>query len=447
MIDLILVGAGDRGSRYAGFAWERRARVRVVAVADLMQSRRDRIKQQWSLPEERVFGDWKELLPHKIKADAVMICTQDKQHVAPAIAFADAGYNLLLEKPMSVDEQECIDIARAVDRNQVQLTVCHVLRYSPNIQKIKEIISSGVIGELCNVRHTEPVGHRHFAHSFVRGAWSQQSKSSFSLLSKCCHDIDLIRYLMDSPCTSVSSFGSLKHFRNSNKPEAAGSATKCVECPLSQSCVYSAEKIYLNPIKESGYIGWPQVTFTELTPDIEDLPAGNSKTDAWHSKVKQTLLDTTYGDCVYESANDVVDNQVVSMSFENGATATLTMIAFTEKVCQREFAFFGTLGEIRTDSENIEVHTFADGKTEKTVIPYDPVTHGGADPAMFESFLQGLEQSDSTKNLTSAHESLMSHLMVFCAERSRVEKRVIDIQTFMDDCLNPLAPGRCIIQS
>ena len=51
------------------------------------------------------------------------------------------------------------------------LAVCHVLRYFPPVVKIKEIIDSGVIGDIMTINHTENVGFWHFAHSFVRGNW------------------------------------------------------------------------------------------------------------------------------------------------------------------------------------------------------------------------------------------------------------------------------------
>ena len=126
------------------------------------------------------------------------------------------------------------------------MAVCHVLRYFPPVIKIREIIDKGLIGEVVTIDHRENILWWHFAHSFVRGNWRNVATSTFSLLAKSCHDIDLIMFWMgDRKCSKVQSFGSLKHFEASQAPEKAGKT--CFDCPanIEQSCSYSAKKIYV----------------------------------------------------------------------------------------------------------------------------------------------------------------------------------------------------------
>jgi predicted dehydrogenase len=118
-----------------------------------------------------------------------------------------------------------------------------VLRYSPYSHELFALIKSGALGPLINVAHVEPVGFFHFAHSYVRGAWAREAESSFALMTKCCHDLDLLcAWLAPAAPARVSSFGSLAHFRPDAKPAAAGAATRCGDCAHERACAYSAKK-------------------------------------------------------------------------------------------------------------------------------------------------------------------------------------------------------------
>jgi len=174
--------------------------------------------------------------------------------MAPAVALAAKGYHILLEKPMAVRAEDCKRIVQAVTDAGVILAVGHVLRYTPYMQRIVGLLRAGAIGEVVNIQHLEPIGHAHFAHSYVRGNWHSEADSTFMLMAKCCHDVDLLRYMMGRPCLRVSSFGSLANFTREKKPE--GSGERCLDCPVEAGCAYSAKKIYLERA-EAGCFGWP----------------------------------------------------------------------------------------------------------------------------------------------------------------------------------------------
>src|ERR1700733_8659436 len=91
---------------------------------------------------------WRALAQRDKFADAVAICTPDIAHYEPAIAFARKGYHILLEKPMAVTESDCADIARVCDEQKTILAVCHVMRYTPANRRIKEMLASGIIGDV-----------------------------------------------------------------------------------------------------------------------------------------------------------------------------------------------------------------------------------------------------------------------------------------------------------
>ena len=215
---VIIIGGGGRGSIYSGHLRTLSDRAEVVAIAEPRDFFRDRIAQTHHIPPENQFRDWHELLNRPKFADAVIITTQDRMHLEPAIAFARLKYDILIEKPLAPTLEECRDLIAAAENNGIIMSVCHVLRYTNFTRKLKELITGGKIGTVMSVQHLEPVGHWRFAHSYVRGNWRKEENSSSVLLAKSIHDLDWIRYIVDSAPKQVSSFGSLMFFKKENQP-------------------------------------------------------------------------------------------------------------------------------------------------------------------------------------------------------------------------------------
>ncbi|CAG8438635.1 19284_t:CDS:10 [Rhizophagus irregularis] len=377
-ITISIVGAGQRGCGYAFYAKMNPQLAKVVAVAEPRESRRKKMQETYNIPDENVFSDWKELAKRPKISDAIVIATLDHLHMEPAIAFADLKYHILLEKPMSVNLDECKKITDAAIRNKIVFLVGHVLRYTPHNRLIKRIIDSGLLGNIINIQHLEPVGNWHFAHSYVRGNWRKEQDSCFSLMTK-----------------KISSFGNLSHFNSRNKPTGAGDAKRCLDCAYEPSCAYSAKKIYIKSF-ENGNTHWPVSVVTDVF-DIEHLA--------------EALKTGPYGRCVYECDNDVADHQVVNMEFASGATATVTMVAFTESICERKKEIL--------NAKNITGGTDLGG-------------HGGGDIGLMEAFLYAISSKDESNkfNVSGAEETFDSHLYVFAAEHSRRIGQVVNIEDF-----------------
>ncbi|XP_033750096.1 uncharacterized protein LOC117334526 isoform X3 [Pecten maximus] len=420
LLTAIVIGAGIRGSIYAQYAHIYPDRLKIIGVADPREFYRRKLQERFNIQDENCFSDWSEASQRDKMSDCVIITTPDRLHKDPAIAFAKKGYNILLEKPMAVNEKDCREIVTTCKENDVALAICHVLRYAPWAIKLRELIDSGVIGEVVNINHTEPVGFWHFAHSYVRGNWHNEANSSSSLLAKCCHDVDLINYWMAGRrCTSVSSFGHLSHFNKKSKPP--GAASRCTECPshIESKCPYSAKKIYLDQIKQ-GDVDFPVCVIAEK-PTLES--------------VTTALKTGPYGVCVYDNDNDVMSNQVVNMQFEGGATATLTMMAFTKSVCTREVKVYGTKGQlscIATSCPVIQYFDFLTGQTHEYPAESTRMSgisgHGGADFHCIHSFVSSVANETLADIVTGPEESLAGHLLVFAAEKARKENRVVTLQ-------------------
>ena len=403
-ITAVVLGAGSRGVNYANYALLCPEELQIVAVAEPKRDRREQFAEKFHLPQERCFESWTALLEQPKLADVAFVCTLDDDHIGPALAALDKGYHILLEKPMSNREEECIAIEAAAAKAGKHMAVCQGLRYTPFSQTLKGLIDDGAIGEVTVATQIENVAYWHQAHSFVRGNWRNSQETSPMILQKCCHDIDILLWLTGKNCKKVSSFGSLQHFTPENAPE--GAPQRCLDgCPHAGECLYYAPKLYL-----TGETGWPVDVLT---------------TDLTEEGITKALREGPYGRCVYHCDNDVVDRQVVNMEMEDGVLCNLIMSAFTANCC-RQLKILGTTGQIQADmgTNEIWLHPFG-GEARKIEVPKADSGHGGGDYGLLRDFLTVLRQGGESR--TSAKVSLQSHLICFAAEKSRLEGRIIEL--------------------
>ncbi len=404
-ITAVVLGAGSRGVNYSDYALKWPEELKIVAVAEPRKDRRERFAAAHHIPAECCFESWADLLAQPRLADAAFVCTLDDDHVGPAMAAVQKGYHILLEKPMSNREDECVAIEKAARESGKTMAVCHVLRYTAFYRTIKSILDDGTIGDITVVSQIENVAYWHQAHSFVRGNWRNSRETSPMLLQKCCHDIDILLWLTGKDCKKVSSFGSLRHFTAENAPE--GAPERCLDgCPHKDTCPYYAPKLYL-----TGKTDWPvDVLTTDLTVE----------------GITKALKEGPYGRCVYHCDNDVVDRQVVSLELEDGVMASHVMSAFTANCC-RQLKILGTQGQIEADmgSNEVWVHPFGGERYRVEVDTSDKSGHGGGDFGLLRDFLQVLREGGESR--TSARKSLQSHLICFAAEKSRLEGRIVEL--------------------
>lgn len=415
LVSIAVVGAGLRGATYARVAVAT-GRCRVVAVAEPDEGRRSRFGDEHGLTPAQRFTDWRELLTVAPIADAVVVATLDHLHEEPAIALLRHGYDVLLEKPMATTEEAATRIAVAAEESGRIFGVCHVLRYTPYTRAVRDLLASGMLGQLISVQHLEPVGWWHQAHSYVRGNWRSEAGSGPMLLTKSCHDIDWLMFVVGRPVTRVSSFGGLAHFRRENHPEGAG--TRCGDCAVEPSCPYSAVRLYL------GCLG---------DPKRERWPLGAVTADATEESVLAALATGPYGRCVYLCDNDVVDHQVVDLEFAGGVTAAFTMTAFTPSDGHRRTRLFGSHGSAEGDGRTLTFTDFRDGSERRipTTAGGDGTAaggHGGGDAGLIDAFLTAVATRDPSAVGSGAGTSLDSHRVVWAAERARATGSVVHLE-------------------
>ncbi len=457
-IKAILFGAGARGAEaYGPYALDHPDQIQFVAVAEPRTARRESFAAQHGIPQDHCFHSWEQALESRIPADVVVNCTQDRMHAESSISALQAGYDMLLEKPIAHSLDDSIRIVQSAESLGRYLQICHVLRFTDFFTQIKSLLLQDRLGQLITISHRENVSAWHMAHSFVRGNWRNEALSSPMILAKCCHDLDLLVWFTGEAPQRISSFGSLRHFRPENAPP--GAPQRCTDgCPVEDSCPFYAPGIYIDllPFKYAlsqsklplyKLVGSQSLKHPEIVQSISNMfPPLRELTEykGWPRSVvsddpgnEQSLLEQLqvgpYGRCVYYCDNDVVDHQVVTLEFPSGITASLTMHGHSHEE-GRSLRIDGSqaslLAKFGFHSSFIEIHDHRSMKVEVIEFPsnIEQVGHGGGDEGIMRDFVDNLQKRDKAR--IPARESLESHFIAFAAEHSRLMKTEVEMAEF-----------------
>lgn len=413
-ITAVIVGGGHRSIIYADYSLTHPEELKIVGIADPNRARCLMAAKRYGFSKEFCFDSAQTLAEHPKMADAIINGTMDHQHYETAVPLLKLGYDMLLEKPFAVSAAEMHSLLAVIREHKNKVMICHVLRYAEFYLEIKKRILAGEIGNIINIQTSEHVSYDHVATSYVRGKWANSDICKTSmLLAKSCHDIDIMMWLMnETQPQAVSSFGSNYQFNAKNAPQGAG--TRCMaDCPLVDSCMFSAKKMYLDfPERWACYVWAPIENVKEPTRELRE---------------KSLKTDNPYGRCVYKCDNNVVDHQSVLIRFKNGATGTHNMIGGSAR-SMRKIHIIGTKGEIsgifedncftvsklKTDekagyvSEAVNISTNGDG-------------HGGGDDALTADFIKFVSSGEQSVSCTSVFNSIAGHLAVFLADKSLSE--------------------------
>jgi predicted dehydrogenase len=457
-ITVLLFGAGARGIEYGKYALGHPDEIRFIAVAEPDPVRRQQFAEAHGISPDHCFDTWEATLFRPKFADVVLNATQDQMHYASSIAAMEAGYDLILEKPICNTLEETMSLVDTAERLKRKILVCHVLRYTRFFRKIKEIVDSGELGEIITVSHRENVVSWHMAHSYVRGNWRREDQSSPMILAKCCHDLDLLYWIFGSKVKKLSSVGSLKHYRLENAP--ADVPERCLDgCPIAETCPFFAPALYLDVnyfkymISQSdnpwhslvGHMALKTPEFARLVGKIVPPVRQLTEYAGWPLSVistapesKEALTEAMrtgpYGRCVYHCDNDVVDHQIVLMEMENGTSVSLTMHGHsheegrTLRIDGSQATLLAKMGiktfiEVYDHREPSKIQRF-------TYCDVEEYGHGGGDIGIMRDFVKAMH--GEMQPLTGIRDSIESHLMAFAAEQARVEGVVIDMDAYRE---------------
>ena len=413
-VTAITLGAGNRGNVYGGFAAANPDQLKIIGVAEPIPFRNDRYAKIHQIPGNNRFTTWEDVFTRPKFADAIIISTPDNLHYGPCMKALQLGYDILLEKPISPTEKECRDILALAKKTGRIVAICHVLRYAPYFVKMKELIAAGAIGRVISVQHLEPIEHTHMAHSYVRGNWHNSKQTTPILLAKSCHDLDIIKWVIDKPSREIIAMGDLQWFKKENAPE--GSTDRCTGgCKVERTCPYSAIREYVEDGRRNKVLDIPD--------DAADKKA----------VIMERLNTMDYGRCVYRMDNDQPDHYITNIRFEGGITASMSMEAFTSYAGRRT-RVFGAMGDMTGDMDELVVTDFRTKKQMKykpnaeDVEGYKNSGHGGGDWRLAADFVQAVAHQDPRMLTSTIDESIESHLMGFMAEKSRQTKMVTAIK-------------------
>jgi len=410
-ITVAIVGAGNRGRMYAGYARLFPEQMKVVAVSDIKENRKLDMAAKNEIAPENQFGDFHEILARPKLADVMVISTPDDLHFEPCMKALELGYDVLLEKPVAQTERECrLLLAQAKKYNRI-VAVSHVLRYAPYFIAMKKVLEEKMIGDVVSIQHMEPIQYAHMAHSYVRGNWRDSKQTSPIIIAKSCHDLDIIRWMLEKPCKSVSADGDLYYFKAENAPE--GAPLRCTDgCPHEATCPYSALDIYVHR-------KWHLGVF-----DLND-----SKDEA---EILEKMKDSWYSRCVFHCDNNQPDHFVTNMVFEDNITAAFSMEAFTPYGGRRT-RIMGTEGYIEGDGTTFKVWNHREQKFKtwcmevQEVEEYKGSGHGGGDYALIRDFLEAVASQDPSHLSSTLDVSIESHVIGFRAEKSRLSRRKVKV--------------------
>ncbi|MCE5240025.1 Gfo/Idh/MocA family oxidoreductase [bacterium] len=383
-----LVGTGGRGQIYVDVL-KRMAEPRAVWTA--MCDRNEEVLNAFC--DRNALTDVPRLtsvddLVRRNDVDAVLVCTPDYAHRAPAETCFGAGLHCLVEKPVATSPEDVRAICAAAQRSGKLLHLGFVFRYDPCALKLRELISGGVIGRLIACITHEAVGWFH-GSTYMR-RWNRFRKMSGDmLLHKGCHTFDLINFITGAYPLRVAAFGGTEVFRP--RPEAA---QFCKDCTVTQDCLY----------------------YTDQGPAYRDR--------FYHTAGPQVLPDDY---CVYNVDKDTTDTTSLTAEYSNGMKLSYTMTMVSPQG-QRRMTFIGTHGEIRCDMDSyqIELMPLPDRPTE--IVPVErPEGYGHQhhDLCLTNDFLDRLKRGDDPRE--GILDAYMSGAVAFAALESMATGQIVEV--------------------
>jgi predicted dehydrogenase len=188
-----VIGCGWAGGQHARAMRALADRVELCAIADVDAARAADRAAAWQVPLWS--DDWRSLL-ERTPLDAVSVCLPHRLHAPVAIAAAQAGRHVLVEKPLAPTLAEADAMIAAADRARVRLMVAENARFDATFLRVAALVHAGALGEVFLVR----ISREHEMHAYLRERpWFLEDPSAGIIYSGGIHDFELLRMLAGEP--------------------------------------------------------------------------------------------------------------------------------------------------------------------------------------------------------------------------------------------------------
>ncbi len=321
-------------------------------------------------PQARVYDDYRGVVQDP-DVDWVMIASWNADHCAQTVAAFEAGKDVFCQKPLATTLEDCLKMKTAWEKSGRKFVIGFTLRFSPHYRKIRRLIDRGVIGDIISLEFNETLDFNH--GGFIMGDWRRLTRyAGTHLLEKCCHDIDLLNWLIGSPARRVASFGGLDFFVPENEKQIARIGT-----------------------------------------DKKGRPAYRT----WGGLIDKNP---------FTSDKDIVDNQVVIIEYENNVRATFHTNC-NAAVPERRMYILGSEGAIRSNllTGSIEYRRIGFRQRVRRLRARARGGHGGGNAVLGKELGQYmLGDEEPTPGLIDA---LKASVVCFAIDRAMDSGEVVEV--------------------
>lgn len=174
----------------------------IAAICDCNEENLRFAGERYNIPKEKRFTDYMDIVNNK-EINLVTVAIPDQQHVKVSCDLLRAGKNVLCEKPLALTRDDLEEIIKVADESDAKFMVGQICRFTPAFEKAKELIESGIIGDLYFVESE-------YAHDYMKlcDDW-RADPARHGVIGGGCHAVDLLRWLAGDP-QEVFAYGTHK---------------------------------------------------------------------------------------------------------------------------------------------------------------------------------------------------------------------------------------------